>query len=84
MGYIMESPKLCIDCKYYVAVRNCKHPSLGISLVDGTPNTDFCAVMRSSNRNCGVEAALFEPVEAVIYDLAELFPEAPFPNLRKD
>jgi hypothetical protein len=80
----MESPKLCIDCKHYIAVRRCKHPSLGFSLVDGEQNTDSCAVMRLPSQRCGIDAALFEPVEAVVYDLAELFPEAPFPNLRKD
>ena len=76
--------KLCIDCKHYVAVRNCKHPILGLSLIDGEPNTDSCAVMRLQSQRCGIEAALFEPVEAVVYDLAELFSDAPFPNIRRD
>ena len=66
--------KLCIDCKHYTPVRACKHPSLGFSLVDGTHNTDVCAVMRLPSQACKPEGLLFEPMEAVVYDMADIFP----------
>lgn len=80
----MESIKLCIDCKHFVAnIRSCQHPILGISLVDGKPKTDSPSFMRLNFSYCKEEALLFEPQEAVIYDLADLFPEAPFPSLER-
>jgi hypothetical protein len=76
------NPKLCIDCKHY-SNRNCQHPSLGISLVDGHPKTEYAAAMRLPASKCATEAILFEPQEAVIYDLADLFPAPPIPNLER-
>jgi hypothetical protein len=38
--------------------------------------------MRLDSFPCKTEALLFELQEAVIYDIADLFPEAPFPNIR--
>ena len=77
-GVIM---KLCIDCKHYKS-RNCYHPENGIDLVDGGLKSDMCVVMRSEAGKCKPSALLFEPQEAVIYDLAELFPDVNFPNIR--
>ena len=74
--------KLCIDCKHYKS-RSCNHPSTGISLVDGEIKGEYASVMRLDQSLCKEEALLFEPMEAVIYDLADLFPEAPFPNLER-
>ena len=69
----MSEPKLCIDCKYYKN-RYCHHSTHGIDLVDGTPNYVYCAMMRLDHYPCKTEALLFEPQEAVIYDIADLFP----------
>jgi hypothetical protein len=66
--------KLCIDCKHYAPERICKHPSLGFSYVDGKPKTDFASVMRLPYQDCKPEGLLFEPMEAVIYDMADIFP----------
>lgn len=66
-------PKLCIDCKHYVH-RMCEHPSFGFSLVDGKKNSIFCVTARGGFGQCKPEAILFEPQEAVIYDMADLFP----------
>jgi hypothetical protein len=76
-------PKLCIDCKHFVNKRECKHPSNGIDLIDGKTRVEWCAIMRLEQNRCKPEALLFEPQEAVIYDLADLFPEAPFPSLER-
>ena len=65
--------KLCIDCKHFKS-RSCEHPILGTSLVDGYPNSEYAAVMRLESRECKPAALLFEPMEAVIYDMADLFP----------
>ena len=74
--------KLCIDCKHFVSKRECKHPSNGIDLIDGKARLEWCAIMRLPQNKCTPEAILFEPQEAVIYDLADLFPAPPFPNLK--
>jgi hypothetical protein len=78
----MESPKLCIDCKHLYQ-RECQHPSLGISLVDGKPKSEFAAIMRLEQNSCKPAGLLFEPMEAVIYDLADLFPAPQFPSLER-
>ena len=78
----MESPKLCIDCKHFVSKRECKHPSNGIDLIDGKTKVEWCAVMRLEQNSCKPAGLLFEPQEAVIYDLADLFPAPQFPNVR--
>lgn len=70
----MDSPKLCIDCAHFVSERECKHPSIGIDLVDGKPKQELCAVMRLPAAPCKPEALLYQPMEAVIYDIADLFP----------
>jgi hypothetical protein len=77
----MSEPKLCINCKHY-KTRNCYHPKNGIDLVDGGLKSDMCVVMRSEAGKCKPSALLFEPQEAVIYDIDELFSETPFPNIR--
>ena len=79
----MNQPKICIDCAHFVSERECKHHSLGIDLVTGKPKTEFAAVMRLPNNRCTPEAVLFEPQEAVIYDLRDIFPEPQFPNLER-
>jgi len=67
--------KLCIDCKHFnVGYRFCQHPSLGHSLVDGEPKADFASVLRLPSQACKPEGLLFEPMEAVIYDMADIFP----------
>ena len=82
MGYIMDS-KLCIDCKH-LRGRDCLHPSLGHSLVDGKPNVEYASVMRVDSPNaCGTIGRYFEPMEAFIYDLADLFHAPSFPNLER-
>lgn len=73
--------KLCIDCKYLKS-RKCHHPITGIDLVEGGIRTETAAVMRLDSQLCKTEALLFEPQEAVIYDLAELFPDVNFPNIK--
>ena len=81
-GYNMDT-KLCIDCKH-LRGRDCLHPSLGHSLVDGKPNAEYASVMRvDSPTACGTIGRYFEPVEAVIYDLRDLFPVPPIPNLER-
>ncbi len=70
----MNQPKLCIDCAHFVSPRECKHPSNGIDLIDGKLNRNWCSVMRLIVSSCKPEALLFEPQEAVIYDIADLFP----------
>jgi hypothetical protein len=77
----MSTPKLCIDCKHYKS-RNCFNPANGIDLVDGGLRSDMCVVMRSEAGICKPSGLLFEPMEPVIYDLAELFPDTIFPNIR--
>jgi hypothetical protein len=77
----MSEPKLCIDCKHQKD-RSCYHSSYVIDLVDGKLLYQACAIMRLEHYPCKPEAILFEPMEAVIYDIADLFPEAPFPNIR--
>ena len=77
------NPKLCIDCKHFVNSRECKHPSNGIDLIDGKTRVEWCAVMRLEQNRCKPDALLFEPQEAVIYDLADLFPAPQFPNLER-
>ena len=78
----MNQPKICIDCAHFVADRECKHPSLGIDLVNGKPRLEWAAVMRLNHNKCKTEGLLFEPMEAVIYDLKDLFPAPQFPNIR--
>ena len=70
----MDSPKFCIDCKHLFLQRECSHPNIGLDLVTGKPKTEYAAVMRLVQSSCKPEALLFEPVEAVIYDIADLFP----------
>ena len=70
----METPKFCVDCKYLFLQRDCSHPSIGLDLVSGKPKTEYASVMRLVQSPCKPEALLFEPQEAVIYDLADLFP----------
>lgn len=70
----MNQPKICIDCAHFVSDRECKHPSLGIDLVNGKPKVEWCAVMRLSAGSCKPEGLLYQPQEAVIYDIADLFP----------
>lgn len=77
----MNQPKLCIDCKHYKS-RNCYVPANGVDLVDGGLKSEMCVVMRSESGICKPSAILFEPQEAVIYDLAELFPDVNFPNIK--
>ena len=77
----MSEPKLCIDCKHFKA-RSCYHPSNGIDLVEGKIQSEFCAIMRLQYRECKPEGLLFEPMEAVVYDIAALFPDTNFPNIR--
>ena len=77
-GVIM---KLCIDCKHYKS-RSCFHPSIGVDLVEGGLKSEYCAVMRLDTRACKPEGLLFEPMEAVVYDIAALFPDTNFPNIR--
>lgn len=70
----MNQPKLCIDCAHFVSPRECKHPNLGIDLIDGKSKLEWCAVMRLPAGSCKPEALLYQPQEAVIYDIADLFP----------
>ena len=77
----MNTPKLCIDCKHYKE-RSCYHPSNGIDLVDGKLKSEFCSIMRLDYRACTTEGVLFEAMEPVIYDIAALFPDVNFPNIR--
>ena len=77
----MSEPKLCIDCKHYKS-RSCFHPSIGFDLVEGGLKSEYCAVMRLDSRACTTNAILFEPMEPVIYDLAALFPDVNFPNIK--
>jgi len=72
--------KLCIDCKHYKA-RSCFHPSNGIDPVEGGIKSEFCSIMRLDSRACA-EGILFEAMEPVIYDLAALFPDTQFPNIK--
>ena len=78
----MNQPKFCVDCKY-LSNRDCTHPSIGLDLVYGKPKTEYASVMRLVQSPCKPEALLFEPQEAVIYDLADLFPAPAFPNLER-
>ena len=78
----MNKPKICIDCAHFVSPRECKHPSLGIDLVNGKPKQEWAAVMRLDQSKCKTVGLLFEPMEAVIYDLRDLFPTPQFPNVR--
>ena len=80
----MDTPKLCIDCKHFTGKRECKHPSNGIDFIDGKAKIEWCAIMRLPANSCKPEALLFEPMEAVIYDLADLFPAPAFPNLERN
>ena len=77
----MNQPKLCIDCKHYKS-RNCYVPANGVDLVDGGLKAEMCVVMRSEAGKCKPSGLLFEPQEAVIYDLAALFPNVNFPNIK--
>ena len=43
-------------------------------LVTGKQKEEYAAMMRLISSACKPEALLFEPQEAVIYDLADLFP----------
>ena len=70
----MNQPKLCIDCVHFVSPRECKHPNLGIDYIDGKSKLEWCAVMRLPASSCKPEALLYQPQEAVIYDIADLFP----------
>jgi hypothetical protein len=73
--------KLCIDCKYLKS-RKCHHPITGIDLVEGGIRTETAAVMRLDSQPCKIKAIYFESKEPVIYDLAALFPDVNFPNIR--
>jgi hypothetical protein len=77
----MSEPKLCIDCKYLKG-RKCHHPITGIDLVEGGIRTETAAVMRLDSQLCKTEALLFESKEPVTYDLAALFPDVNFPNIK--
>jgi hypothetical protein len=77
----MSEPKLCIDCKY-LKNRKCHNPITGIDLVEGGIRTELAAVMRLDSQLCKTEALLFEPMEAITYDLAALFPDTLFPNIK--
>ena len=77
----MSEPKLCIDCKYLKG-RKCHNPITGIDLVEGGIRTETAAVMRLDSQLCKTEALLFEAMEPVIYDLAALFPDVNFPNIK--
>ena len=80
-GVIMNTPKLCIDCKH-LKDRICHHPATGIDLVYGGIRTESAAVMRLDSQLCKPKAIFFEPMEPVIYDLAALFPDVNFPNIK--
>ena len=73
--------KLCIDCKHQKD-RTCYQSSTVIDLVDGKKIYQSCAIMRLEHYPCRPEAILFEPMEPVIYDLAALFPDTIFPNIK--
>ena len=73
--------KLCIDCKHYKA-RLCFHPSNGIDPVEGGIKSEACSILRLEHRSCMPEGLLFEAMEPVIYDLAALFPDTLFPNIK--
>lgn len=77
----MSEPKLCIDCKHYKS-RNCYVPANGVDLVDGGLKAEMCVVMRSEAGICKPSGLLFEAMEPVIYDLAALFPNVNFPNIK--
>ena len=77
----MSELKLCIDCNY-LRGRKCHHPVTGVDLVEGGIRTELAAVMRLDSQPCKPEALLFQPQEAVIYDLRDLFPDVNFPNIR--
>ena len=77
----MSEPKLCIDCKYLKG-RKCHNPITGIDLVEGGIRTESAAVMRLDFQLCKTEALFFEAMEPVIYDLAALFPDVNFPNIK--
>lgn len=77
----MSEPKLCIDCKYLKS-RTCYHPATGTDLVEGGVRKESAAVMRLESQLCKPEGLLFEPVEAVVYDIRDLFPDVNFPNIR--
>lgn len=73
-----QSPVLCKDCKhlYLKSGRHywCQAPQLGINLVDGSPNEERCADMRSTGTDprhpdaaaipnrCGSSGQFFLPV----------------------
>ena len=73
--------KLCIDCKH-LKNRKCHHPITGIDLVEGGIRTETAAVMRLDSQLFKTEALFFEAMEPVIYDLAALFPDTQFPNIK--
>jgi hypothetical protein len=77
----MSEPKLCIDCNY-LRGRKCHHPITGVDLVEGGIRTESAAVMRLDSQPCKTQGLLFEPLEAVIYDLRDLFPDVNFPNIK--
>ena len=77
----MNTPKLCIDCKH-LKDRKCHHPITGIDLVEGGIRTESAAVMRLDSQLCKTEALLFEPMEAITYDFAALFPDTILPNIK--
>jgi len=77
----MNTPKLCIDCKH-LKDRKCHHPVTGFDLVEGGIRTETAAVMRLDSQPCKIKAIYFEAKEPVTYDLAALFPETLFPNIR--
>ena len=79
----MNQPKFCVDCKHLKG-RMCQHPSIGLDLVTGKQKEEYAAMMRLVSYACKPEALLFEPQEAVIYDLADLFPAPKFPNLERN
>jgi hypothetical protein len=77
----MSEPKLCIDCKYLKG-RKCHNPITGIDLVEGGIRTETAAVMRLDSQPCKIKAIYFEAKEPVTYDLAALFPDTIFPNIK--
>jgi hypothetical protein len=71
---IIMSEQYCRDCKWQetkdfgggVAINTnfCFHPSLGINLVTGGPNTVSCHTLRKEMGACGLEGTNFEPKES--------------------
>lgn len=50
--------KLCVNCKYYVEPRRCRH-DVSTDPVDGTSRGTSCDDMRGPMGSCGVEGRLW-------------------------